>query len=689
MPPPAPQPLRADLSVRKLTQQGETVYVVKEPKEGVYLRFDEAQYVMLTLLDGQRDLDTLVALFNERSEEYEFDRNGLIELLDQVKGFKLLLPDPQAKRAVLLDKLREGREEHRSRVKGSLLYLRYHLVDPDALFDRIVDRVSFLWQPWWLKAGHLLMAVALLLVFFHADRFAADFAKVYFLTHQDLSGYLLIWLVVLAAIALHEVGHGLTCKHFGGHVTDMGLLFMVFQPCLYCNVNDAWLFEHRRDKVYVALAGVWSELFLSALAVFVWLLVEVESGVGQVAFILMTVSMASSLFINLNPLMKYDGYYILSDVLEIPNLRQNALAWFSHRLKQGLGVEDVAPFAVGEREQRLYLLYGGLTVLYLTLMLLGIAFLGYGLIAPALGTWGILFFLYLTARITGRLTGGWGKVMTDWGARNLLATPVRRWGSGLVFAFLLLLGLVEQPVVIVTEGRVEAVRHLAHMPESGFIDRVGYDDQRRPLPGEPLFTVRATELALERERLAVRGEHHEQVRKQASVRGEGSLLARAEIELAATREALEAVEERLRRTTVVFPPGAWRVDGLPAELLTGRFFLQGREVVALVPERERTMTVILEQPDYVLVRGGDGVRVRLVGNGVPVLAGTVQGVTPVTRATGAMRLFQVRIVLALPEGGVVPPVGLTGEARITGAALPLWQHVLRPVRNVLRAELWI
>src|SRR5205814_5873818 len=163
--------------------------------------------------------------------------------------------------------------------------------------------------------------------------------------------------VVFLVITAHELAHGLTCKHFGGEVHELGFLLIYLQPALYCNVSDAWLFPEKSKRLWVGFAGPYFELFLWALATLAWRLTDVETGLNYVAFIVMTSSGVKTL-LNFNPLIKLDGYYLLSDWLEVPNLRKKGFACFSDGIKRLFGTPVPRLEQMPRRERRICLAYG-------------------------------------------------------------------------------------------------------------------------------------------------------------------------------------------------------------------------------------------------------------------------------------------------------------------------------------------
>nr|CRH08012.1 Protein of unknown function. membrane protein of unknown function [Candidatus Magnetococcus massalia] len=686
-------PLREDLKIRKLTSQGEIEYIIKEPESQSYYRFNEPQYLMMSLFDGRRDKESLIKTFDEESDEYEYDEESLDDLLNSCREYELLKRSKQEQNAALVEKLKAERKGRFLQAKGSLLNVRFHLHDPDELFDRAIVHLRWIWKPWFVKFSFLLIFAAVFMGLTNGSQFLSDFEQVFFYSEAGQWNFLLIWCVVLGAIAFHEIGHGLTCKNFGGNVDDMGFLLLAFQPCLYCNVNDAWMFENNRHKIYTALAGVWFELVVSALMVFVWLLVDVNNIVGRVAFILMTVSTASSLFLNLNPLMKFDGYYILSDLVQVPNLRQNSISYWSWTMKRLVfRIKDDAPLQPTRRERRIYLIYGTLVTVYMTLMLTTIALLLYGMVAEGMGTFFIILYIWFVLKIAKLMTGEWWKTLKETLMSLFFSSPLRKVMTitGLI-GFITLSILWSPRVSIVTEGEVDAQALILHAPEAGFISYVGYGNDRKPigLPGDPLFTITAPEMNLEVDQLRSQRESLTVQRNLAMSQHDTASLSRNVIQDRSLAEKISALSRRQGKLIVETPKGAWRVDGPPPQILKGRYMGPGEEVLRLISDQQRHVNVVLEQPDYSLVQVGQPAQIRLAGSPDRVYSGTVKLITPVAKVDGPNRLFQVRIEMEIPEGLIPPPLSLTCDVRILGENRPLWEHLLRPIRRSLRADLWV
>ena len=143
--------------------------------------------------------------------------------------------------------------------------------------------------------------------------------------HQFFEAKNWIYLGVTLAVTkvIHEFGHGLTCKHFGGECHEMGVMLLVLTPCLYCNVSDSWMLPNKWHRAWIGAAGMYVEIVIASICTFLWWFSE-PGLLHQLCLSTMFVCSVSTMMFNANPLLRYDGYYILADLMEIPNLRQKA-----------------------------------------------------------------------------------------------------------------------------------------------------------------------------------------------------------------------------------------------------------------------------------------------------------------------------------------------------------------------------
>ncbi len=346
--------LRGDLDRRQQSMAQGTSFVIKDPVSGEFFRLQEAEGFIAAQLDGETPLNVI----QRRAEEQfgvtlhadmlagfikSLDRNGLLET-EQTAGAQ-----PRKKQG---------------RLVGNLLYARFKLFDPDRLLDRLIHRVRFCFTPSFVVLSAVLILAAVGICVFHWSEIVQDTAPLI-----RLSTLPLLIVTVFFTIAAHEFAHALTCKYFGGQVHEMGFLLLYFQPACYCNVSDAWLFPEKSKRLWVGFAGPYFELFLWALATLTWRLTDTDILINDAALVVMATSGIKTLF-NFNPLIKLDGYYLLSDYLDVPNLRKKSFTYLGDFLKRFGGLAKRLPEA-SQRERRIYLTYG------LTAWVFSVSFLSY------------------------------------------------------------------------------------------------------------------------------------------------------------------------------------------------------------------------------------------------------------------------------------------------------------------------
>src|SRR5206468_180964 len=330
--------LRSDLVLSR--QDG--AVVLKDPVTGRFFRFGDAEHFITSQLDGATPLDVVRRRAGEAFGSVP--EPGMLEgFVASLRRIGLLEAD-----AAALD--RPAARYRRTR--GSPLYLRLSAFDPDSLLDRMIGKVGFFFTPAFLVLSAAVIALGLGIALAEWSDITRDLQRLW-----RFEMILAAWLIVFAVTTAHEFAHSLTCKRFGGHVHEMGFLLIYFQLAFYCNVSDAWLFPEKRKRLGVTMAGPYFEMFLWALAVIAWRITEPGTWPSAVALVVVATS-AFKLFINLNPLIKLDGYYLLSDTLGIHNLRARAFGYLKRRLSALVISPGPTPAEPTPRERRIYLAYG-------------------------------------------------------------------------------------------------------------------------------------------------------------------------------------------------------------------------------------------------------------------------------------------------------------------------------------------
>jgi multidrug efflux pump subunit AcrA (membrane-fusion protein) len=475
---------RPELVVGPLGDRGESV--VKDPRAGGYYHLGAHEAFLLESLDGRQTADEVRAAFRERFGE-GLSADELADFLETARAQGLLQQQEAAgpAPAALPPTLGPAPFLPMPAACQRLLFWRKKFCDPDQLFGWLEPHVRFFWTRAFLilSAGCIVLAAGL--VWACRQQFGVSLMGA---LRWETALY--AWLALAAVTALHESAHGMTCKHHGGEVHEIGFLLLFFMPCFYCNVSDAWLFKEKSKRLWVSFAGGYFELFVWALAVFVWRLTLPRTLPNHLAFMVLSACGVQTLF-NFNPLLKLDGYYLLSDWAEVPNLYQRSwdhLRGHARRLLWGAAPPGREP------RGHFLLLYGLVGWLYslafLALMLVALP----RLLGPSwgwLGVVGAVLLGFLSVR--GICSGFFAREVRTMLRRRHTRTVVWALGLGGVMAALFLVPIEDRasgPFQVRPAARAELRAAVA-----GFLRVVQYDEGDRVSPGAVVARLEVPDLA--------------------------------------------------------------------------------------------------------------------------------------------------------------------------------------------------
>jgi putative peptide zinc metalloprotease protein len=312
---------RTDLIVQPQTYQGRDYWVIKDPISLKYYRFEEEEHALLSMMDGQSSPDQIKRKFDYKYAPQKITMQELYQFIGMLYRSSLLVSNAPGQGIELQKRGQKNRSAERRQSLTNILAIRYKGFDPDPLLNRMIKWVGwfFTWPAFFVALMLGIGALSLIITQFEIFQAKLPSFQEFFAAKNWF------WLALVMALTkvLHEFGHGLACKKFGGQCHEMGVMLLVLTPCLYANVSDSWLLKSKWKRAFIAAAGMYVELVLSSVAVFVWWF-STPGMVNQLALNVIFISSVSTLIFNANPLLRYDGYYILSDLLEIPNLRQKA-----------------------------------------------------------------------------------------------------------------------------------------------------------------------------------------------------------------------------------------------------------------------------------------------------------------------------------------------------------------------------
>lgn len=381
--------LRGHVRIHRHAYRGVVWYVMEDRVAAKYHRFNPASYRVINLMDGRRDM---AAIWKRLTDELADDtpaQEEVIKLLGQMHGADLVQCDVDPDVAELFE--RRSKEKRRKFLGRFLnpISLRFPLWDPDRALIRMVGWLGPLLGPWGLLLWLAVVLPALALVPLYWPDLTRNFGE-QMLAYDNL----LIMAVVFPLIkACHELGHGLATRMRGGEVHEMGIMLLVFFPIPYVEASSSSAFVRKRDRMLVGAAGMLTELFIAALAFYLWILLE-PGLVRSLTYNAIVLASVTTVLFNANPLLRYDGYYVLADAVEIPNLGTRANKYWQYLAERYLfGVQQAEPPAATVGERRWFLGYAPLAFAYRLFVLFGIAvFIAqqYFFVGVLLALWGLI-----------------------------------------------------------------------------------------------------------------------------------------------------------------------------------------------------------------------------------------------------------------------------------------------------------
>lgn len=649
--------------------RGQPWYVLRNRLNGRNHRFNAASYALIGQMDGRQTVQEIWDSAGQLSVDASPTQDEVIRLLGRLHDVDLIQSDILPSTVELIRQFRGVQNSDWKQRVTNPFSLRFPLWDP----DRFLGKWGFLTTPLFTGSVFLLW----LLIVFSAMVGAG-------LHWPELSGrlsdqlfsprnLLLLWLVYPLVKILHEFGHAFAVKKWGGEVHEMGIILLALTPIPYVDATASAFFPDKQQRIAVAAMGMAVELLLASLALFVWL--NVEPGlISVIACNVMLIGGVSTLLFNGNPLLRYDGYYILADFVEIPNLGQRSTRYLGYLLqKYVLGFDDVRSPDTAPGEKGWFALYGPISFAYRMLILVGLILLvssHFFVIGVLIAIWGAISLLVLPAIRTI------GNFLNSPGARHKRPRIIAVAG-GFLLGIVLLLFIIPMPLWTTTQGVV-------WLPEESVI-RAGTDcevvEVLAPVEqlvdkGAPLIRGIDPFLKAEIEVLESQVQElyatynaqplHERVKRK---------MIMAEIKL--LKGDLQQAREDLKKL-MVHSPSKGNFILLDAQNLPGRFICQGELLGYIVAKHRPTVRVVVRQADISLVRKRvTGVGVRLAEQSATLLQAEIKRIVP------AADINLPSAVLGTSGGGNIPvdptdPDGLRALETVFQLDISLPEQVNNP-----------
>jgi putative peptide zinc metalloprotease protein len=654
--------LRAELKIDLRRQSGRLVAMIEDPVRSRFFQVGKLEYDFLMLLDGKRRIDDVVESMQQRGHN-QFNGQAAIRICQWLSAMNLL-DTPGASHSSRLCSAAHARHKQQRMNLLNPVSFRINLLNPDYTLKRLEPFAGWLFTTWMLLVWLVLGVVAVTIVQADYERFCQ--AAVGILAADRWLWLLLVWITLKV---IHEAAHGVACRKYGGEVRQAGVLILLLAPLAYVNVTSAWRFSSRRQRLIVSAAGMYVELLVAFLAVIVWYYTE-SRWLSDLCYNIVIMAGISTVLFNANPLLRFDGYYLLADLLGIVNLYGKGQAWMGDRVRHLIFGFPKDANVCAPSELRLVALYGVSSfvwrvVVCISLLLVASTLLGgAGLVMAMIG--GFFWVWMPVAQFVRKVR------------QTAIAHPVNRVRLALVTT------AVTGLVVISTAGlqapavtRAPAIvqfkdEQLIRAAADGFIRDIRVQDGQAVKAGTLLVRIENPDLVHELEELR---QSLEVVGTQARIYRQSGEISLQQAELAKADSLSEQIEEmrvRVNRLDIVAP-----FDGVVYQRdlanMDGRFVKQGEAILHFAdPQRKQILTSI-DQQQIRTVRSRQHLPVRFAFSGVPLLTARLQSIEPrasdrpidpaITAAAGGV--LPVRHVPAEDNSGEGSPLRLV-HPRFTG-----------------------
>ena len=696
--------LKSNLVVRRIVQMGEANWVVKNTDKTLYYSFDEGTWGLIRLFDGTRTLSEIHAAYQAQFPD-PIDPQLVAEYHEMLRNIDLLQKSAVERNMEELARIKEGRRRTaEQKAEGfDLMMIPFHVFDPNEFMNRTQKYVRWIWRLPTVLVALVAIALATGVIVSHFTTIWAETLELYAFLRKPFWDAVQFFVILCFIGLIHEMAHGYVCKFYGGEVHDIGAALLYFMPAFYCDTTDALLFPSKWHRLWVLFAGMYIEAIICAFATGLWVASYPDTLLHELAYKLMLFTGVSTIFFNINPLRKIDGYYALASYLEIPELREESFAYVGALIKRHLLRLNVEVPVISRRKRRIYLIYGPLAIGFMVLILIFIGKLFYNLYAKYFPNLALLLLILTLLRLFRKdvraFLQGVRLVYLD-KKELIMSRRARAYIVGGAVALFLLLAIPWAPWRLETEAVLQPwVEANIEAPDDGTILDVRAREGELVRQGEvvavldsPGVTSDLAAASVEREAMIKRTSRDREAGYAAGVFHSQSREAAAEI-------AMARQEDRLERLSIKSPISG-RMLTRRTQDLTGRFVPAGAAIArvgdcaklkAEIPVSERLLSYLHPGSAVALqlkassgrILHGEIVKVGAAAHDMPR---TADGTRQTLRAGELPERFIAVVAFDNAGGEYIP--GMTGRAKIMlGRRAFLWRS-WRVLRDWTQTVIW-
>jgi len=689
--------LHPQLIAREQIEGGVPTVVAMVTGSSYLMRFSPEQWKLVQLFNGERSYREVTELFQQET--------GIAFAEEEVREFADSLEEggiwyrTSAELGTASQKLADERRR-RAKKKIDLSLMTFSTWDPDHFLTWLHTRVSFIYTKWFTFFTLGMFAIMVLIFVSGWSEIWRDTVSYYTFTDKSAADLAEFWLLFCGLGFFHESAHGLTCKHFGGGVHRMGFMLIYLSPAFFCDVGELYVYAGKWPRVAAIVAGIWVELIFCSVASIVWWGTPTGSPVHDFAYKIMLITGVAVVLMNLNPLIKLDGYYLLGELIGIPTIKESSTEYLSCRVKRDLFKLRVeVPYLLPQRRW-LFVGYALISGLYSYIVLFTVVRLSYNIFSRFSPQWAFLPALLLALLILRARLRSSVRFMKDFyldkqqSLRTWWNKPYNAVAGSLVVALALFAPVWRETVTgrFILEPEQRAIIR-AEVP--GQITAVLADEGTPVAAGTPLFLLRNVRLEAEADDSKFRLRTAEAKAREAQMNYTN--LATAQAERASQVGRSRAVFEQVAALQVASP-----ISGVvESPRLQDRvgWFVQEGDILADVGD-VRTLKARIFIPEFQVqrIRPGAPASLRLESLFRPI-RGKVSSIAPASSelAPGLAQeekfrgitspSYYVATVLIANPGGMMRS-GMSGDAKIQVRRQSVVGFACRTVLEFLQRKIW-
>ena len=691
---------RSDLRISEQTFAGEQSFVVRVAETSSYNRFGATEYELLTLCDGTRTRTEVAAAWNESHPDASLSEGEIAEFLDDAEP-EIWEQSAGEKNLAVLERIRD---ERKSRIdQSSMLYISFKAWDPNRTLAKMDPYLG-----WMFTRGFVIFSSALFITaayFIAGDwsQIQRDTVALYTFSGKTAYDIWVFWILLFCLGGIHELGHGLTCKHFGGDVHQMGFLLIYFTPAFFTDTTDIMLFDRIGRRQWVLFAGIWIEMVVCCFSVIIWRFTTPGSLPNDLAHKMMLLSGIQSALLNLNPLIKADGYYMLAEYLRVDNLREESFIFLRAWARKYLLREDIDLPPATRRLRRVYVIFGLLAVVYSTSIIVLMVVFVRNVFVSKFGGWGYVLTLAVMYYFSRKgLKKALHQVRAWWREKKeeyMAWKMTRRQQVGAVaLAALFLIPPIPTRVAsdfVLEPGRDAHVRAEA----SGVVRQVFVKQGDAVIAGQILAMLSDpqadAQVALLSQQLAMANG----AVRAGQVRPSSTELASAIQEKRRLEQESAVAHARVANLTIR-APFAGVVTAPAVDQRTGEYLSAGDEFCEVADRSTMKARILVRDWELEDIHPGSTAQLKVTAFAFRTYAGSVDRILPAAAADRPVsqpqqltRLGQqltnyvaVEMVFGNRDGSLTE--GMTGTARIAGKSYPVAWQAGRGAWRWLRFQFW-